>query len=539
MSTYDEILGTKPQSSNTWTNDITQYGPMLQETDQDADYPWDGLTQHKPNVAEDPTTNTQPTANTSTHQNAAVQPPKMDDVSKANATLGTPKFDKSISDVLAKKEPTKFETPKESGTPQKQNTTSVTQEQDGPSAAQIARAYALTPTSDNVALTPSSDTQAAQKVRDKSYADMIASLEESMQKNKPLTKEQEEAKKKRDKRNAIISSIGDGLTALANLVATTKGSTNMYDPDNGLAKRYNDYYEKMKAEREAKREAYLKYQNLLYSLGDNRYKELAARDAASAEKRQKQNAANQKAMTDKIKLLIEADKAEASGNVAKANILRNTALANKYAEDAKWTGAKAQAYIGNQNAAAGAHRASAARSYAAAAKDNASAGNGGGSVSSGGGSRIVLNNGRGTEVVSFNSKRYKNLLNVVPDMVRVLERLNGKYKNAKLPKDKTAKAKYEKIYNALSNPTLSSSKKLDIVFQNAREFPQLYHHIRQAIGVENVPTTHVQPHSSVVKPQGNETRKVPQKTQGKKGKGGGSHVMGEELNGENLSNVNI
>ena len=487
MSTYDEILGKKPQSSNTETSDITQYGPMSQEADQGSDYPWDGLTQHKQNVAEEPT-NTQPTANTSTHQNAAVQPPKMDDVSKANATLGTPKFDKSIAEVLAKKEPTNFEAPKESETPQKQNTTSVMQEQDGPSAAQIARAYALSPTSTDVDFSPSSETQAAKEARDKSYADMIASLEESMKKNKPLTKEQEEEQRKRKKRNTIISAIGDGLTALSNLVATTKGSPNMYDPDNGLTQRYNNYYERLKADREAKRDAYLKYQNLLYNLGDNRYKELAARDASNAELRQKQNAANQKTMTDKIKLLIEADKAEASGNVAKANILRNTALANKYAEDAKWAGPKAQAYIGNQNAAAGAHRASAARSMAGAAKDYASIGNEANDSNTKNKHSVVLNNGSGPVTFTYNKAYDNGIITLAPEMARVAKKLAQQYGGSKHEQFKKAGEKMQKLANVLNDPKTPHATRVSLVLSNLRNFPQLYHHAQQALGLEAMPT---------------------------------------------------
>lgn len=508
MSTYDEILGIKPKPK-----DYTEYGDMTRESQKatpqqsyltigsDERVPEESTPiPYEPNDVKQPTSAVQ--APKATNQAVSVPKQHVRNAAKANVNLGTPQFDKAITEVLKKEEPTNFETPKED----EQNAKGA----DGLTAAQLARAYALTPSSLNYDYSPSADTQEAKQKRDKSYAEMLSTLQESMQKYKPLTKEQEEAKKKRDKRNAIISSIGDGLTALANLVATTKGSPNMYDPDNGLSKRYLDYYEKMKADREAKRNAYQNYQQLLYKLNENRYNELSSRDASKAALREKQEADNQKNMADKIKLLIEADKAESTGNLNKANMLRSMALAKKAEEDARWTGAKAKAYIGNQNAAAGAHRASAVRSYAAAAKDYADMGSSGGK--SGGGSRIILNNGHGTEEVSFNSKRYKDLMNVVPDMARVAKQLADRYAKYgmksktewKNSKNKEAFDKFNKVYAALSNPTLASKTKLDIVFQNARDFPQLYHHIRQAVGAEAIPQPRVtkpQPKQRVVKPQ--------------------------------------
>ena len=431
--------------------------------------------------------------------------------SKANATLGTPKFDNTITEVLEKQKPTNFEQPATEAQQRSQQAASAMQ--DEPTTAQIARAYALQPTASNYDYaSQSADTQAAMQKRNKSYAEMLSSLQESMQKYKPLTKEQEEQQRKRMKRDAIISAVGDGLTALSNLVATTKGSPNMYDPDSGLSKRYLDYYEKMKAEREAKRNAYQNYQQLLYNLNNNQYKELASRDAARAEALQKRDEDNRKAMTDKIKLLIEADNAEASGNVAKANTLRAEAQARKLDEEAKWTGKKATAYINNQNAAAGAHKAAAANSYASAAKHYADIENGGGngssggSGSSGGRNHIVLNNGHSTEVVSYNKKRYRDILNVAPDMARTAQQLYAKYTKGKTLRDKQNAAKYGKIANTLSNPTLSSSTKIDIIVQNARDFPQLYHHIRQAVGAEAIPQPRVtkqQPKQRVVEPQDN------------------------------------
>ena len=60
-----------------------------------------------------------------------------------------------------------------------------------------------------------------------------------------------EAERKRQRRNAVIAAIGDGISALANLHYTGKGALNSYDPRQGLSAKLQERYDKLNAERRA------------------------------------------------------------------------------------------------------------------------------------------------------------------------------------------------------------------------------------------------------------------------------------------------
>lgn len=100
---------------------------------------------------------------------------------------------------------------------------------------------------------PSTTTPATEGEEFRSYRDILA-------KYAPLTSDEEKKKQmRREKRNAIIGALGDGLSALSNLYFTTKGA-----PDQGLKpgmtdaakKRMDDLRAKWQAEKD-------KYQDLM------------------------------------------------------------------------------------------------------------------------------------------------------------------------------------------------------------------------------------------------------------------------------------
>lgn len=72
-----------------------------------------------------------------------------------------------------------------------------------------------------------------------------------------------EAEDKRQRRNALLNAIGDGVAAMTNLYFTSKGAPNVaYDPRNSLSARSQARYDKINAERRADEEkAYLRRQN--------------------------------------------------------------------------------------------------------------------------------------------------------------------------------------------------------------------------------------------------------------------------------------
>ena len=74
---------------------------------------------------------------------------------------------------------------------------------------------------------------------------------------KPLSAEELEKERKRQKRKELFAAIGDGLSALSNIFFTTQGAPNMDDGKNTLSAAAQARYDKMKAEREANNKYYM------------------------------------------------------------------------------------------------------------------------------------------------------------------------------------------------------------------------------------------------------------------------------------------
>ena len=90
--------------------------------------------------------------------------------------------------------------------------------------------------------------------RQRTYEDMINALYPEMQQQKQ--QEEEERLRKKRKRESIISAIGDGISALANLGATSRYATPFDVSSNTMSKRTQERYDKIKADREKRRDAY-------------------------------------------------------------------------------------------------------------------------------------------------------------------------------------------------------------------------------------------------------------------------------------------
>ena len=84
-----------------------------------------------------------------------------------------------------------------------------------------------------------------------SYAEMFQKLNPYKQ----PTEEELEAERKKQKRAAVFSALGDGLSALANVYFASQGSPNMGTGE-GTTKKVNDRWEKLKQERRENAEKY-------------------------------------------------------------------------------------------------------------------------------------------------------------------------------------------------------------------------------------------------------------------------------------------
>lgn len=74
---------------------------------------------------------------------------------------------------------------------------------------------------------------------------------------RPPTAEELEAERKKEKREQLFASIGDGISALSNLYFTTKGAPNAYDPSSSMSAKTKARWDKLRADRDAKMNAYI------------------------------------------------------------------------------------------------------------------------------------------------------------------------------------------------------------------------------------------------------------------------------------------
>ena len=167
---------------------------------------------------------------------------------------------------------------------------------------------------------------------------------------KPLTKEEQEKERKKQKREQIFAAIGDGISALSNLYFATKGAPNMYTGTNSTSQRTKERWEKLAAERNTNMKAYI----------DGLMKARQADDAYNASEREW---ARQLGI-DKVKQ--ERDKAAEERETAKekrAKELHPYALRKAEGEaqaaesKARYADEYEQSRIGQNRAAAGASRA--------------------------------------------------------------------------------------------------------------------------------------------------------------------------------------
>ena len=134
----------------------------------------------------------------------------------------------------------------------------------------------------NIDKTP--EEQATEKRRRMNYDEMYKVMDDEIKRSAPETDAQIKAREKREKRQRLWASLGDGVSALANLYFTGKGAPNMYDRNGGMLKKHNEMLERMKQEREADKERHLNYVMRRAQLENNEL------DRNLEEQRQRQNA---------------------------------------------------------------------------------------------------------------------------------------------------------------------------------------------------------------------------------------------------------
>lgn len=146
-----------------------------------------------------------------------------------------------------------------------------------------------------------------------SYQDMFKQLNPYV----PPTPEELEKERKKQKREAMMSAISDGISSLANLYFTTKGAPNMFTPDKSMSETNRALWDKLTAER--KEDAARYSQGIMNAARLDEERQKAAERAKTENKRWQMTFSMQKAANDaaaklgreKFEYEKERDKAEA------------------------------------------------------------------------------------------------------------------------------------------------------------------------------------------------------------------------------------
>lgn len=105
---------------------------------------------------------------------------------------------------------------------------------------------------------PSAGTQTEQQEKPKQMG--YAELFKAMQEDNIETPEQRKARERRERNEAIIRSVGDGISALSDLYFATKNGAKgfvMRDPNKSLTARFNERKKRLDAERKEREKLYL------------------------------------------------------------------------------------------------------------------------------------------------------------------------------------------------------------------------------------------------------------------------------------------
>ena len=191
-------------------------------------------------------------------------------------------------------------------------------------------------------------------------------LYETLNPQKPETAEERAKREKRERSQAVLASIGDGISALSNLWFTSQYSPHGFDASRGQVATTKQRWEKLKQEREANSRQYFEGYLRAKAMDDaNDKEERSWRHTIERERisddRYETKAALDKALADLNEKLKAQQLSEAEYKVEAAKIKA------KYAEqNEKLDLGYKQAGIQQRTAAAGASRASATASTARA-----------------------------------------------------------------------------------------------------------------------------------------------------------------------------
>lgn len=201
----------------------------------------------------------------------------------------------------------------------------------------------------------------SEEMRERGMAEMLELLKKGRANYAPETEDERKKRVKRERANAIIAALGDGISAISNMVTSSKGAPSMYEAQNGMLPKWRERYDKAQAARKEREDNYLNYTAKMQELANQNSEwkrkiaideanqdrldaELARKQALAAAQAGRiaaQNAkddvmtAYYKTKEEYISLGYELDKAESAARVAK-----NKALAEKAKKSGNGTSGK-------------------------------------------------------------------------------------------------------------------------------------------------------------------------------------------------------
>lgn len=216
----------------------------------------------------------------------------------------------------------------------------------------------------NVANSPKSDSVTGSDHQIKTIQDWMNAEE-----NRPETTEQRIKRERREKSKKIIAAVSDGISALSNLYFTSQYAPNRYNHDRvSMTDAVDARIERVKAEREKKRDQYLNFALKLGDIENDRAKTLREMEAQQERQKLAREKAQREVEQHGWMAALQPDRIrEQAGKAYKAE--QEAVTAQAAAENAP---ALQAARLETERARAGAQRASASNSYASAAAHNRS-----------------------------------------------------------------------------------------------------------------------------------------------------------------------
>lgn len=317
-----------------------------------------------------------------------------------------------------------------------------------------------------------------------SYTDMFTKLSPYQ----PPTQEELANERKKEKREKVFSAISDGISALSNLYFTTKYAPNMYRHENSQSAKTENKWEKLRANRDAQQNAYIrnlmaanqadderkdKDRNWMRQLGIDLYNK--QKDAAEIQyKKDRDNVKDDQWQKDHD----QRGSQFAQGMEYKGKVLAETERAHKANEGLKGAQIAEAGRHNRVSEAQGAARISQAESHFRATH-NADGTTKGSVTDKGAKETIRLKDGN---IYAYSADRKGALTSLAPSMVKKAKVAAERYRKA-------GDRKTAQHYNAIAEQLEKTQSKdgiAAIVVSNIGDFPSMDSEVRSVLGMTSV-----------------------------------------------------